>query len=367
MPPKRESPEEKYARATRVANLAVCKADFIRCCMAMKDKPDVITSVKRHLVSIGAWDGSMPERRAKDEDTAEQNPDDENRDAGGPLSANLDIEMHRNFATWGQIPPSHLMTVLQLIEPVALNAKVLHIYCKGAQRVVPKEVCLQFLEFTCDVDPSSTIDGERTLASMVELCTSLNNSNGRRAQMFEHPVSWAKKGFYTLAKNDELKYVLSKIGGISRLIPPKMLSLIEDPALLYVDQNHSERRSSLRHHKDKLFNVSCYQLICDAENVVFKSFAGSGFDEAVKEPNTEEPGADDCAMAAPVVPYVDAAFEDAFINALMQTNENATPPEEKVKLESTPTKSPSVKLTTKTKMPNDAGYRPSPPPKKVKT
>jgi hypothetical protein len=366
MPPKRESPEEKYARATRIANIAVCKADYIRCCMAMKDKPDIINSVKKYLISIDAWDGTMPERKLKEEDDDEQIEIENRRLAGLAPTANLDVEMHRNFATWSQIPPSHLMTVLQMIEPVALNAKVLHIYCKGAQRVVPKEICLQFIEFTCDVDPSSTIDGERTLGSMVDLCTDLNRANGRRAQMFEHPVSWAKKGFYTLSKNDELKHVLHKIGGSSRVLPSKLLSLIEDPALLYIDQNHSERRSSLRHRTDKMLNVSCYQLMCDAENVVVKSLVMSGSGETVeKQQTTQEP--EPSSMAAPVdmnTDEMEGAIDQAFKAAKHELDETL---KQKVKSEKvTPVKAKSLRIPSKT--PSDMGYRPiRPPPKRIKT
>jgi hypothetical protein len=319
-------------------------------------------------VSIDAWDGSMPERKMKEEEEDEQIEVEDRRLAGLSHNVNLDVEMHRNFATWAQIPPSHLMTVLHMIEPVALNAKVLHIYCKGAQRVVPKEVCLQFIEFTCDVDPSSTIDGERTLGSMVELCTSLNNANGRRAQMFEHPVSWAKMGFYTLGKNDELKYVLNKIGGSFRLLPSKLLSQIDDPALLYIDQNHSERRSSLRHRKDKLFNVSCYQLMCDAENVVVKSLVMNDSNAAKKtQQDAQELEQTDAAMAPAVEPPYMEGMEEALDIFLKQEKEeeNAAAKVKKVKKESTPTKPKFMRIAQKTAC--DAGFRPSPPPKKIKT
>jgi len=271
MPPKKESPEEKYARATRTAAEAVTKADYIRCCMSMKGNPDVINSVKRHLKSMNAWTRHMPEKRTSQE-SSDSDSDDDHAVSSDPrarkaqkhdpaLSIPLTTSLHRNFTTWSHVPPKYLQMIVHMMEPVSLNKKVMLMYCSAGQRVVPREVNLQFLEFCCDIDPYSALPEERIVEALVDKASAENEANGRRSRLMEHPVTWSTKGFYTLHETEN-GVIMKRLGNEEAKLPDELMERASSVSNLYVEMNFSLRRANIKHKKDKMFSVNCFEISC---------------------------------------------------------------------------------------------------------
>lgn len=90
--------------------------------------------------------------------------------------------IHRNFSTWHLVPPAHLQTILESIEPNTFSGGNLRTFVKKGCRAAPRQILLELLEFTVDVDPLSCVGEDRTLSTIIAKFKVINLLNGRRGR-----------------------------------------------------------------------------------------------------------------------------------------------------------------------------------------
>ena len=136
MPSKKETPEEKSQRLTQKGEAILAQADFNRCVSCMRNRPEVIASVKATLVAKKYWNlaSKTTNTQAKQEcDPAElkEMADDmqmrqelEVVQAAHPELVAfkiLDVVLHRSFTCPRLTPPKHSKALCSLAENVAFT------------------------------------------------------------------------------------------------------------------------------------------------------------------------------------------------------------------------------------------------------
>jgi len=262
MPPVKETAQQKADRAVA----------------AVKDRPEVVASVKTHLIARGWWDApaaaSPLKKHVTEPSSLEIRPSapDESTDFGKACktmrvlyTAGIDtqVELHRNYKTWGQIPPKFLRQMLHLCEPISLHSRLLLGLCVKGQREVPKAPLLEILERMAAIDSNSLI-GEQTL--LWQLSVFLNERNvlqGRPCKDLQLPADWSKDGVWELVKLASGCAVSRKGSNIPPVAHPDVADV--DFADLYLEANHSEAKATVRSRTNALLCKSCIVLCAFSE------------------------------------------------------------------------------------------------------
>jgi len=263
MPPVKETAQQKADRAVA----------------AVKDRPEVVASVKTHLIARGWWDApaaaSPLKKHVTEPSSLEIRPSapDESTDFGKACktmrvlyTAGIDaqVELHRNYKTWGQIPPKFLRQMLHLCEPISLHSRLLLGLCVKGQREVPKAPLLEILERMAAIDSNSLI-GEQTL--LWQLSVFLNERNvlqGRPCKDLQLPADWSKDGVWELVKLASGCAVSRKGSKIPGVAHPDLADV--DFADLYLEANHSEARATVRSRQNAFLCKSCIVLFALSES-----------------------------------------------------------------------------------------------------
>lgn len=259
MPPKKESAAERSVRLTREADEIKFRATYLQACASMKANPAAVTAVKHHLRSLGLWVSSSAKEVTACAASCSSGSEDEvasqGRKRAGCVPAFLDskadeavacmkvVSVHRNFATWSQVPPRHLERILSAVEPISLNVRMLKVLCSPGQRVVPRDKLLHLLEFATNIDPSSQIGDERDLDSLIAFACERSVTLNRRAQQLRLPVDWSSTGVWHILTEGGATY-LEKFGERVAL-PPRVLTG-HGASSLFVEMNWAECRATLR-------------------------------------------------------------------------------------------------------------------------
>jgi hypothetical protein len=100
--------------------------------------------------------------------------------------------LHRNFNTWGSIPPCWFRRVFSRCKEASISATVWKGLLDRGQREPPKAICKEVLECMTDLRPEELIGNERTEDEIVGLWIALNIKNHRRLSevVFTKDFKW---------------------------------------------------------------------------------------------------------------------------------------------------------------------------------
>ena len=136
MPSKKETPEEKSQRLTQKGEAILAQADFNKCVSCMRNRPEVIASVKATLVAKKYWNlaSKTTNTQAKQEcdpaELKEMTDDLQMRQELEVVQAAhpelvaikiLDVVLHRSFTCPRLTPPKHSNALCSLAENVAFT------------------------------------------------------------------------------------------------------------------------------------------------------------------------------------------------------------------------------------------------------
>ena len=215
---------EQAAKQFQRAQNAARKADLAVMTSLLRNDATVQYSFKQHLVATGKWpkDGKIVKKKpvlpeaTKDspqeiptqksteaqpaDETTEHSPQKSETQSSAKLSNwNLATQIHRNFSTWGRVPPAQVRQILSALSPIACSGANLKSYMKKGMREVPRKSLLELLEYMVDKAPEEEVGEQRQLDQIIDKFESIYASLGCGADHLTHPVDWAKHGLYRLA------------------------------------------------------------------------------------------------------------------------------------------------------------------------
>lgn len=207
MPPKKETANEKAIRLQSSARALTAKSDLITVQQVLKTRPDLVQHVKRDFINMGILSADGAKITALDSKPSaheQQGRGDIKAllDAPGsspshaPAAGQGDLELHRNYATWSQVPVSFLKALLSKVEPVSLSMMNLRSLTKKGCKDPPRNILLEIFEYLTDTDPNSPVGESRSLSSLADYFVRKNIQNGRRGRDLTLPVNWHAQGIY---------------------------------------------------------------------------------------------------------------------------------------------------------------------------
>mmetsp|Transcript_11109 Transcript_11109/g.22531 ORF Transcript_11109/g.22531 Transcript_11109/m.22531 type:complete len:405 (+) Transcript_11109:54-1268(+) len=284
----KETPVEKAARLSKQGAVLQTSIDFAQAVSVMKNRPEVIASVKHHLESRGWWSLTSEPSSLKKQGKTEPAPiaaPSANTPFGmacaempALLTCGLDVqvELHRNYKHWKDTPPKYLREILHMVEPISLNSKMLFGLCIKGQREVPKPPMLDLLERMTDMDPTNMeLGDDRQIWKLALLAHRCNVANGRPCREISLPANWDKDGPYQLVDLGERGVCIKKRCSSADAWPHPALDGMRFGDL-HIQAGHSQQRATLRSTSDPMFLMPCNILAMYAETMAKASTKRSG-------------------------------------------------------------------------------------------
>ena len=324
MAPKKETPEQKAQRLTAKGDTILSKAAFQECIASMRGRPEVVNSVKQHLIAKGYFlqsqsagiPASMPDVQVQTEvptpmearalaDAIEASKVHQPELFRDPL---LQVDLHRNYSCLRMTPPKYLKLVAQHMEPVALHTRMLTVLCKPGQREVPKEEVLEIIEFCTDKDPNTPFTFLH-LALVAYDCVQKNFELGRRANQLRLPPDWSKDGFYMMKWEGTtlLVWLRWEPSRVAEVQFPGVSETMSDS--YFITANFSFFRARLKARHDSQVDVLIHVLLGRVQHArsgpsppVFRSTSAAALEDVRTRRSAKSPGVACASKKAGEVP-----------------------------------------------------------------
>lgn len=272
---KKETAEQKSKRLAAVAHNLRVKSDYQKVCKVIRGREDLISRFKQELVNLGelvvdpnakAAPGTFVSASEAAASGAEQAAHEQLQDADVDESATATASpdapadcaspmLHRNFATWAVVPPSHVQSFLAYAEPVSFGAGNMRNLLKRSCKVAPRGVLLELFEYVTGLDPTSSVP-HRSLEDLKFFVKDHNFKNGRPARDLELPADWQKHGHYTFAVKPPCLTISCKSSG-THIILPNITTTSDDEDAIVIDANYSKARASICLPTRSGINIAC--------------------------------------------------------------------------------------------------------------
>ena len=235
-PRKGESALERADRLQTKAHELQTKASLNRVVAAIKARPDLVGTVERQLISLGALD-TTPTPRAYptkpmqvaekfdllqlQDGTASESPGHGQREAapaaqgpapgvGQPAAAMDDQDdmndkpFDKNITNFGGLSAKRLKALLAILEPVTFSCHNMKSMMKKGAREVNKRELTRLLEFATNATMGMDIPSDmRCMTKLAESLARMNASLGRRARDLIMPPSWEAPGAFSIQLQGE--------------------------------------------------------------------------------------------------------------------------------------------------------------------
>ena len=235
-PRKGESALERADRLQTKAHELQTKASLNRVVAAIKARPDLVGTVERQLISLGALD-TTPTPRAYptkpmqvaekfdllqlQDGTASESPGHGQREAapaaqgpapgvGQPAAAMDDQDdmndkpFDKNITNFGGLSAKRLKALLAILEPVTFSCHNMKSMMKKGAREVNKRELTRLLEFATNATMGMDIPSDmRCMTKLAESLARMNASLGRRARDLIMPPSWEASGVFSIQLQGE--------------------------------------------------------------------------------------------------------------------------------------------------------------------
>ena len=200
-PRKGESALERADRLQTKAHELQTKASLNRVVAAIKARPDLVGTVERQLISLGALDTTPTPRASptKPMQVAEK------FDLLQLRQEHHDKPFDKNITNFGGLSAKRLKALLAILEPVTFSCHNVKSMMKKGAREVNKHELTRLLEFATNATANGTdIPSElRCMTKLAESLARMNASLGRRARDLIMPPSWEASGVFSIQLQDE--------------------------------------------------------------------------------------------------------------------------------------------------------------------
>ena len=119
--------------------------------------------------------------------------------------------VHRNFKTWGDVPPATIRQCVTACEDIALSHENLKRYLGPGQRELKSKDLLEIREFMTDEGPDEDLPQNRSVASLMERDQKLNIERGRRARNLKLKADWETDGHYKLYEDSNKQLFITAL------------------------------------------------------------------------------------------------------------------------------------------------------------
>lgn len=270
MPPRRSASEVEVA-ASKMQKAAYkmqsqASSRFVE--ETMKDKPDLVSSIVRHLKSLGVVEKKAKRGAGavKNEMSGSEQEDEEDVDSVAPSccrkrklklsdtpssesSATLDMVasppakatavtkgqewqivhdvLPKRYVNYTDIPPHYWKHMLTLLEPVSLSAGNIRGLTGSQKKHVPKEPLQELATFMADLEMFQVVPAElRVISRLIQELKLRNEARGRRLMNVALPVNWEKDGHFSIHEDKgivQLQWVTTNSTLEKRAVPDKVL------------------------------------------------------------------------------------------------------------------------------------------------
>lgn len=204
MPPK----QTQAARAKKLQQKGLAlerRAEYLTVTAALKDHYELVVEMKKRMVDLGILlhtGEPNPDYTAPPQLGAAKKDGEDGSSGGGPTDRADEetsmVVLHRNFSTWGAIPPKYVKWILGKAEEVAMSKYAMRAITAPGAKEPPKEQLLHLLEFISGISKDQMIGDSRELGALAEFVCRKNREGGRRLKDSALPVEWDTKGFYII-------------------------------------------------------------------------------------------------------------------------------------------------------------------------
>lgn len=264
----KESDAQKAARLQRQSVHLSLKADKATIIGIMNAFPEVTRQLKSHLSALGYIDAAgspvtrAPANEVKVEPPAEKGEAEqeakEEEDADSDIAATASaaasalagrsgdytgMKLHRNYATWGLLPPCYMKILLGAAEPCALSPHALKaITSKGCKE--PRKIdLLQLWERLTDFAPDAPVGEEKDLEKLCEWVAAINSANQRPLRDVMLPPDYSVCGVYTLSRGPTGMCVNFAGGGVIQAPTPEEVD--HNKVSYTIEKNFSKLRAEI--------------------------------------------------------------------------------------------------------------------------
>lgn len=277
MAPSKETAQQKAQRLMKAGRKLRVKADFVTVCQCLRDREDLIgffweeligrgelvADGEGNLVVVGKSEKGTPvKREAAAEAPAVPAASAPSSEAASPPEQPADNRdttdgtvIHRNFNTWHLVPPAHLATILEGIEPITFSAGNMRAFIKRGCRAPPRPILLELLEFTVDVDPSSSVGEDRNIQSIINKFKLRNQLNDRRGRELQLPRNWRDVGIFDVSIFEPVLTIRERRGGASIVVAGVAVQQGDEQGI-NIDNNYSKLRATLVFSCGKVINIA---------------------------------------------------------------------------------------------------------------
>ncbi len=180
------------------------KADWLLVTEVMRVWPDQVAMAKTRFTDLGLITPAGDVRYPPGQDPNEQKkkrkgqhkPQEEDE-------LTYDMEIHRNWRYWRQVPPRTIRIILRGIEPVVCGDWAMKSFIPRGSKEPPRERLLELLECAVDLHGGINVGSHRKVVSIVEDLCNVNIRNGRRLGEKTLPIKLPKEGVYFIESRGE--------------------------------------------------------------------------------------------------------------------------------------------------------------------
>ena len=192
------------------------KADYTVVCEVLKIRSNELALVKKKLTASGFIneDGTMNEQKTYE--GVEREGKVVKKEQINETIANLaEHVLHRNFNSWGAIPPQYQVWLLSQCEPISLSKAAFNTLVKQGCKAPHKTDLNAIREYISDIPDHQHLGEDKQLASLSTRLNEKNLGRNRRAKELCMPANWERDGFFQVAADATLKMVsiIDKITG----------------------------------------------------------------------------------------------------------------------------------------------------------
>eukprot|EP00971_Amphidinium_carterae_P340433 6478772-Amphidinium_carterae.1 len=188
---------------------------------------------------------------------------------GGKLSGKslrfTELSVHRNFATWGAVPPQLLRLLFGELCPGQLNFYALKAsYSNMHQKEISRKVADELFEYLTGQRKETMVGEERDLPTLLLKMRGWHEQRGQPGLQIDGRCDWQQSGVYKVHEwaGDKLGthlMVVDRIRGRQCHVPVTWFNGVSTSSL-FVQTNYSDRHASIASIEQANLAINCWDL-----------------------------------------------------------------------------------------------------------
>lgn len=203
------------------------KADYITVCHALKNRPDVVSEVKKQLKSLGVLnaDDEVVENASarpalgKVEHIKQESASPAGKGAVDETDWERELAPKSDLMSFGA---HELSSILYSMEPATFSKNNQKPFVKKGCKHPPKNVCLEIIEYCTEHEPMTSLGRGKTVGMIKDRLVELNALGGRRARDFQPPLNWDTIGYFAKLLDSGAVYIEYRLTGARAKVPEGM-------------------------------------------------------------------------------------------------------------------------------------------------